>query len=113
LLSLEEVLLLITLWLLMKGGDKLLGVGPPLGRSFGFTLTTSATLSQAIKTAEEAIILFRYVTYTVTLGRLKTIILFILNIPADIKLPGFRNSLLEPFWKYYLLIGFDIGHIGN
>ena len=37
---------------LMYGGEKVLG-GPPRGLSLGLTLTTRATLSHAIKTAEK------------------------------------------------------------
>ena len=44
-------LLLRALWSLIYGVDMRFGVGPPLGRTFGLTLTTRATLSQAIRTA--------------------------------------------------------------
>ena len=47
-----SVLLLMALFELMYGGEKVLG-GPPLGLSLGLTLTTRATLSHAIKTAEK------------------------------------------------------------
>ena len=47
-----SVLLLMALFELMYGGEKVFG-GPPRGLSLGLTLTTRATLSHAIKTAEK------------------------------------------------------------
>ena len=48
----ESVLLLMALFELIYGGENVLG-GPPRGLSLGLTLTTRATLSHAIKTAEK------------------------------------------------------------